>query len=155
MGTTSQTATGVKMKKEYEYGNIILKTHPESEKILKVYKCPYLGCEKFFTNESDKEYHMQQPPHNELADKLIPRLNNGAEDVKEGIKQIVISINKQRLKHLAHNIAISMQKSDSELQLEKSFKKQPESKSKKPTNIWELILKAIKGKKYGRDKGTQ
>jgi len=95
--------------KEYDLGNIKLKIKGTAP--IKVYKCPYLGCDKFFLSKEDREKHLVID-HGEIL-----KSQNGENkimsepfDLKKSIEDINFMIKRQRLKYLAFAIKQILEK---------------------------------------------
>ena len=85
--------------KEYQMGNILLKASSANVD-MKVYKCPYLACERYFTEKEDLSKH-RCIDHGEIISRAKPKLNFTKTFNAKDIDQILITVNRQRVRYYA------------------------------------------------------
>ena len=139
-------------QKTYEMGNVVLKVKDSSAQ-LKVYKCPYISCDKVFFNKSDLYKHLNLD-HGEMIDKTKPKLKFSKTFNTEDITQIQIMINRQRLKKYAMligelfdpkkpnlNKSVKKQKPKKE---EQKKEQKPQAEKPKRKSIFAIIIEVLK-----------
>ncbi len=87
-------------EQEYDIGNVKLKVYNQNAQ-LKVYKCPYIGCNKVFMRKEDRDLHLMLD-HGEIIRRIKPKVVFSKPfELKKGIDEMLIIVNRQRLKYFA------------------------------------------------------